>query len=91
MTKKQENDLRNGLNHIADAMTSQWYGVQHVDPEHRASNMTTTFSYEDQILNQRERESDDCAGCPFAGVDTCRNQCHEVTAIYNPNLTHRKE
>ena len=36
--------------------------------------MTMTFSYEDQILNQRERESDDCAGCPFAG-------------IYNKNLT----
>lgn len=53
--------------------------------------MPTTFSYEDQILNLRERESDDCAGCPFAGVDTCRNQCHEVTAIYNPNLTYRKE
>lgn len=49
--------------------------------------MTTTFSYEDQILNQLERESDDCAGCPFAGVDTCRNQCYEVTAIYNKNLT----
>ena len=52
-----------------------------------ARNMTTTFSYEDQILNQRERESDDCAGCQFAGVNTCRNQCHEVTAIYNKNLT----
>lgn len=49
--------------------------------------MTTIFSYEDQILNQRERESDDCAGCPFADVNTCRNQCHEVTAIYNKNLT----
>ena len=35
MTKKQENDLRNGLNRIADAMTSQWYGVQRVDQEHR--------------------------------------------------------
>ena len=45
------------------------------------------FSYEDQILNQRERENDDCAGCPFAGVNTCRNQCREVTAIYNKNLT----
>ena len=33
-------------------------------------------------------DGDDCAGCPFAGVNTCRNQCHEVTAIYNPNLTH---
>lgn len=49
--------------------------------------MMTTFSYEDQILNQRECESDDCAGCPFAGVDTCRNQCCEVTAIYSKNLT----
>lgn len=45
-----------------------------------------TWSYEDQILNQRERENDDCAGCPFAGVNTCLNQCHEVTAIYNKNL-----
>lgn len=53
-----------------------------------AHYMTTTASREDWILNQQERESDDCAGCPFAGVDTCRNQCHEVTAIYNPNLTH---
>lgn len=49
--------------------------------------MTTIFSYEDQILNQHEHESDDCAGCPFAGVNACRNQCHEVTAIYNKNLT----
>ena len=50
--------------------------------------MTTAAGREDQVLNQQERESDDCAGCPFAGVNTCRNQCHEVTAIYNPNLTH---
>ena len=53
-----------------------------------AQSMTTAASREDQVLNQQERESDDCAGCPFAGVNTCRNQCHEVTAIYNPNLTH---
>lgn len=35
MNKKQENGLRSGLNRYADAMASQWYGAQHVDPEHR--------------------------------------------------------
>ena len=25
--------------------------------------MTTAASHEDQVLNQQERESDDCAGC----------------------------
>lgn len=35
MTKKQENDLRNGLNRYADAMTSQWYEAQHVAPEYK--------------------------------------------------------
>lgn len=43
-------------------------------------------SYEDLILSEQGRESDDCAGCPYAGIDTCRNQCNEVTAVYNRNL-----
>lgn len=40
MTKKQENDLRNGLNRIADAMTSQWYVAQRVEPQLTERYMT---------------------------------------------------
>lgn len=43
-------------------------------------------SYEDVILSRQESETDDCKGCPYASVELCRNQCMEVTEIYNPNL-----
>ena len=39
MTKKQENDLCNGLNRIADAMASQLLYIQHADLDHKEKYM----------------------------------------------------
>ena len=42
--------------------------------------------YEYAILARQEGESDMCASCKFAGVNTCKNQCMEVEEVYNPIL-----
>ena len=41
-------------------------------------------SYEELILASQEGEYDECATCPFKGVDTCKNQCMEVEEVHNP-------
>lgn len=48
------------------------------------------FNYEYTILNHQENEVDDCANCPFASPELCKNQCMEVQEIYNPNLRREK-
>ena len=36
-----------------------------------------TNDYEEAILSKQEAICDDCSDCPYAGVDTCKNQCME--------------
>lgn len=39
-------------------------------------------SYEDLILARQEDDfSDDCANCPYKGIDTCQNQCMMETVM----------
>lgn len=33
--------------------------------------------YEGAILAKQEAICDECSDCPYAGVDTCKNQCME--------------
>ena len=44
------------------------------------------MDYEELILAMAESEGDDCKSCPYAGIETCKNQCLEVVEIWNPNL-----
>ena len=42
--------------------------------------------YEGAILDRQESYGDDCASCPYKGINTCQNQCMETEEIYNPYL-----
>ena len=42
------------------------------------------FDMEEMILERQESMEDDCKNCPYK--NKCRNQCEEVTEVYNPNL-----
>ena len=39
---------------------------------------------EEMILTMQESMEDDCKNCPYK--NNCKNQCDEITVIYNPNL-----
>ena len=49
------------------------------------------IDYEWMILEMADLDNDidDCVNCPYAGIDTCNNQCGEIEEIYNPYINRR--
>ena len=43
------------------------------------------YDWEDAILIRQESEVDECTICPHK-CEKCKNQCMEITEVYNPFL-----
>lgn len=46
--------------------------------------MNSWESWEDAILSRQDSMDDDCASCEYK--HNCKNQCSEITTVYNPNI-----